>query len=247
MDFILLFLVFLIGIANGVLTSLSGGGGLISIPFLIILGLAPNIAIATNTFSVLGTSIGAIPKFAKAKKIQWEYVLPFSILSIIGAFIGASLLVQFPKDLLSKVIGILLILLTLVFLKNRELGIQQKPVTKKYKLLGYLLYFFGAILSGFILGGTGALIIYLLVTFMGFKIIEANATRLIPLLLIVITSSFVFFQNNLINLEVGMVLMAGMAIGGYVGAHFAIKKGDTWVKNLTSIVVLLIAIKLIFL
>ena len=40
-------------------------------------------------------------------------------------------------------------------------------------------------------------------------------------------------------------LLAGSLIGGYVGSHYAIKKGNRWIKRAFEIVTILIGLKLI--
>lgn len=76
MDIITIFVVFFLGIAVSFIGVIVGGGGLISIPILIFLGLPPQIAIATNKFGSLGLSLSGLYKYWKAKKIIFEFVAP---------------------------------------------------------------------------------------------------------------------------------------------------------------------------
>ncbi|MCA9460331.1 MAG: sulfite exporter TauE/SafE family protein, partial [Nanoarchaeota archaeon] len=164
-------LTFIIGVLASFIGAIVGSGGLISIPFLMFLGLPPQIAIATNKFGAVGLSIGSITKFKKEKKIIWKYILPFSILAIIGGIIGAKLLINIDEDYLSKIVGlILLILLPFIFLK-KDLGIKNKKPSKQMKIIGSIIYFLLMIFGGFFGGGAGALIITTLIYFFGFKII----------------------------------------------------------------------------
>ena len=43
-----------------------------------------------------------------------------------------------------------------------------------------------------------------------------------------------------------LALLAGSLIGGYVGSHYAIKKGNRWIKRVFKIVTILIGLKLVF-
>jgi len=70
-------LIFLIGFAAAFIGALAGGGGgLLSIPALIFLGLPANIAIATNKFGAMGFVGSTVGKFHKEKYIEWKYALP---------------------------------------------------------------------------------------------------------------------------------------------------------------------------
>jgi len=64
--------ILLIGSASGFIGSMVGSGGLISIPLLIIFGLPAPVAIATDRMGTIGLSLGAVPKYWKAKKNRME-------------------------------------------------------------------------------------------------------------------------------------------------------------------------------
>lgn len=244
MDLTLLLLFVFIGAVNGILTSLTGGGGLISIPFLIFAGLPSNIAVATNSFSALGSALGSIPAFFKGNKIEKRIAIPLMLISITGAIIGATLLVKFPTNALSKTIGILLILLTIFFIFKDKIATRLKGHSKS-EPIGYFLFFANAILAGFFLGGTGAIAILVLTLCFGLDVIKANATRMPALVILTLVTSFIFWQNNLINFEAGIASLIGTLIGGFLGAKLAILKGEKWVQPLFIIVVVLTALKLI--
>lgn len=239
-------LTFIIGVLASFIGAIVGSGGLISIPFLMFLGLPPQIAIATNKFGAVGLSIGSITKFKKEKKIIWKYILPFSILAIIGGIIGAKLLINIDEDYLSKIVGlILLILLPFIFLK-KDLGIKNKKPSKQMKIIGSIIYFLLMIFGGFFGGGAGALIITTLIYFFGFKIIEANATDMVPWFILSLISLIIFMIYGIVNYFLGISLFIGMLVGGYLGAHIAVKKGDKWVKSLFVILVIISSIKIFF-
>ena len=65
-------LVFFVGVAAAVIGAMVGGGSLLSIPVLILLGLPPDVAIATDRFAGLGAAVTAAYKFWKAKRIVWK-------------------------------------------------------------------------------------------------------------------------------------------------------------------------------
>ena len=76
--------------------------------------------------------------------------------------------------------------------------------------------------------------------------IEVIATGIIPWFALSVTSLIIFAQNGIIDYQVGLVLFVGMAIGGYAGAHYALKKGNEWVKRLLAAFAIISAVKLLF-
>lgn len=246
-QFIALILVFIIGFIASFIGAIAGGGGLISIPFLIFIGLPPQIAIATSKFGSIGLGVGAAFKFWREKKILFDYVLLLSIIGLAGAYIGANILLNISQDILSKVVGfILLLLLPTIFLK-KETGLKRNTVSKNKRILGYLIYFFIMIFGGFFGGGGGTLAIYTLMIFFGFTIVESSATDIIPWFLMSLFSLIIFMANGIVNYLYGISLFFGMLAGGYVGASAAVKKGNKWVKVIFAMVLIFSAIKLIFL
>lgn len=246
MDLIIIIAAVIVGTISGFVGTLAGGGGLISIPFLIFIGLPAEIAIATNKFGSIGLSIGAFTKFKKAKKIRWEYIPIFCLLCIIGGVLGAQSLVAINKEHLNKIVGILIVcLLPLLFLK-RDLGVKSKKVTAARKKLGYLLYLCVTIFAGFFGGGASILMYYTLMFFFGFTIIESSATHSITRFTISIASIVVFAYYGMIEYLIGGAVMLGRFIGGYLGAHTAIKKGNMWVKGFFVIGMVVSSAKLLF-
>jgi uncharacterized protein len=236
----------LIGFIGSFLGSIIGAGGLVSIPLLIFTGLPPQVAIATNKFMSVGLGVGAIPKFWKAEKVLWKYVPIFIVISILAAYVGANLLLRINEAILGKVVGIIILLvLPIVFIK-KDFGIIKREVSNTRKAVGHFFYFLGLVYAAFFGAGAGTIIFVILMYFFGFTIIEANATDLIAWYLLTIISLVIFAINGIVNYAVGIPLLIGGVIGGYIGAHTAIKKGNRWVRALFVPVIIFSGLKLLF-
>jgi len=223
-----------------------GGGGLLSVPFLIFVGLPPQIAIATNRFGSVGVSIGALAKFLRQQKIVWKYVIPFSAIAVVGGYAGARLLLIVDEALLSRIIGfILLALLPLLFLR-RDTGVVRGQVTKVKKITGYIIYVLTSVWGGFFTAGSGIVNRYAWTHFFGLTMTEVAATGKIPWLLTSLVVSATFIRAGVVHYGYGITLFVGMLVGGYLGAHWAVKKGDVWVKRAFAVFVVISAIQLIF-
>ena len=85
----------------------------------------------------------------------------------------------------------------------------------------------------------------IVIFFFGLSIIKANATELFSYSVFSLCSVIIFAFNGLIDYRIGIILFLGMLVGGYVGAHTAIKKGDNWVKIFFTIVVIASALKIL--
>lgn len=245
MDILKLSGIFLIGVVGSFIGAMVGSGGLISIPFLIFSGLSPQVAIATHKFGGVGLKLGATIKFWKSEQIKWSYFVPFSILGIMAAFIGAPLLLTIDKTLLSRLVGILsLVVLPVIFL-NKGIGTEHHTTSRRSHSFGYLLYFVAQIFGAFFGGGGATIVFSIVMTFFGLTIIEASATTMLPSLVMNIATLVLFSIGGILQYEVGIAIFLGMLLGGWLGARMALMKGSAWVKRLFVIVVVLSAIKLI--
>lgn len=241
-----LLIISLIGITAGFFDSLIGAGGLISVPLLVFLGLPPHVAIATDRFGTIGQIIAALIKFKKAKKILWKYVPALSLLALVGSLIGANILLNIDSNILQYVIGVLILIIFPFVLFKSDIGIKSIKVSKTKIAIGLFLYLIIMIFGGFFGQGTGPLIFYTLTYFLGLTMVEVLATGIIPWLVLSLSSLIIFAYNGIIDYKVGIILLITMSIGGYVGAHTAVSKGDKWIKNIFIIFVVISAVKLLF-
>src|SRR3989338_9133934 len=129
-----LIITFLVGVFSSILSGMAGGGGgLISAPFFILLGLPPLVAVATTKFGALGMTLGSLAKFQKTEHIRKEYVIYLSILSIIAAVIGSHLLLISSDRVIEKLVGaVMLATLPFLFIKNIGLVRSQPRSLKKF-------------------------------------------------------------------------------------------------------------------
>lgn len=240
-----LIVIFIIGFIAAFVGTNVGGGGLIIIPLLVFLGMPPKIAIATMRVGTLGLT-GSIYEFHKSKKIDYKIAIPAAALSLIGAYIGSNVLIEMPDDIVSKLIGILTLVVLGVVVTNRSAGIKHITIKNKWlEPLGYLLFIFVGFWGGFFGGGTGIFASYVLIFMFGQTFLESAGTRKISIVAYSLISLAVFAANGMVEWTSGLVLLVGMFFGACAGASYAIKKGDKWVRALFVIVVIISAIKLL--
>lgn len=235
----------LIGFASGLVGAISTGGGLISIPGLIFLGQSPITAIATTRLSAISGGVSALFKYHKGKAIAWHYLPIFMIISLIAGIIGPKLLIQINKDLVERLIGISMLIILPFLIFKKDFGTVKKKTQRKHHLLG-LFFLFLVMIYGTMFGaGGGIFLIAVLVYFFGLTVTESNATGTAMWLVGTTTALISYILHGEVNFILGLPLMLGALIGGYIGAHIALQKGTVWVKWFLVAVVALSSIKLI--
>ena len=245
MDITKLIAIFFIGVLGSFIGAMAGSGGLISIPFLILAGLPPQVAIATHKFGSAGLKLGALTRFWRTPNINWQYFIPFSIIGFCAAIVGTQILIAIDKALLQDIVAILLLAVLPVLFLNKDTGVMHRTTSVLRKMLGYIFYFLAQVFGAFFGGGAATIVFYILMTFFGLTIIEASATTMLPSLIMTLTSLLMFAAYGILDYPVGIVLFCGMLVGGWLGAHTAIKVGSLWVKLLFVVLVVVSAIKLL--
>lgn len=239
-------LAFLLGMCSGFIGGFSTGGGLVSIPGLIFLGLPPATAIATTRLSALSSGVTAVLRFRKDNLVQFKMIAPLIPLAIFAGIAGSEILLSIDQDLLTTLVGVLLLLLVPFLLFKKDLGVIKKHRGNAFKYAGYFVIFLVLVYSAFFGGGAGMFAVYAFIYFFGMSVIQANANATVLNIFTVLTAIIFYAGSGSIRFDLGIPLMIGSAIGGYLGASSAVKKGDAFVKVAFVIIIVISSIKLIF-
>lgn len=235
-----------IAVAGGFFGATVGGGGLVMIPYMMMLGLPPQVAIASARFGDLGLAVTSSIQFWRSGQIVWKYVPVLTAVSLVGAIIGANILLSVQPEHLRTIAAVILVALLPLVIFRRDVGVVRREVSRLTKALSTCAYFIIQTFTGFFGAGTGPLAYYTLMIGHGLTIIEAVATHMIPFLVLGLASVAVFAAHGLIDYPTGIILLAGTATGGYIGAHVAVRKGARWIKGAFAVMVIAAALKLLF-
>ena len=134
----------------------------------------------TDRFAGLAAATAALHRYSGAGKVVWRHVPLLCLLSVIGALIGSTLLIRVEPEILQPAIAFLLVALLPVLFLKRDLGVAAREVTQRQLILGFVLYLFVQILSGFFHAGMGVIIFFILMAFVGLTIVEVAATQMLP-------------------------------------------------------------------
>lgn len=244
-EYIGLFL--LIGFA-GFVDSIAGGGGLLTIPAYIAIGLPEHLILGTNKLvSTTGTTI-AIGRFIKQKAIHWKLMSLAIAFSMIGAFLGARLSVYLTKEMmliaLMIVVPLILILQRKLDEKGRGsgLGEQNHVSILKAGLIGLVIGTYDGLFGP----GTGTFLIigFVLFLHMNYKQASANA-RMINYISNI--SALIFFMGEgRIYWPVALVALCGAVIGNYLGSGLVLKHAEKIVGPVFRLILIGLLIKCAF-
>jgi uncharacterized membrane protein YfcA len=242
-------ILFVASLAANFFSALSGGGaGLIQFPMLIFLGLPFGVALATHKVASVALGLGATLRHLRESHLERRFSLIILGAGLPGVVLGAATILQVPEKLATLLLGVLTLSLGLYSIFKPRLGMDYAPRndTGMPLLTGIAGLFFVGFLNGSITSGTGLFLTLWLIRHFGLDYKRAVAYTLI--LCGVVwngTGALVLGVLGTIAWDWMPALLAGSVIGGYLGSHVAIRKGNLWIKRSFEVVTILIGLKLI--
>ncbi|MFA0645584.1 sulfite exporter TauE/SafE family protein [Vibrio cyclitrophicus] len=245
----MLFVLALVAFAAGFIDAVAGGGGMLTVPALLSLGLPPHIALGTNKLAATFASSTAAFTYYRKKLFKPECWINAFIATLIGATIGTLTVDAISTEWLEKVLPLIILAAAVytIFHKTPDVShdVSPKPcpvLKRKQKFQGFILGFYDGVAGP----GTGA-----------FWTVSSMALYRLNILLASGLSKAMNFTSNftslvtfailghidwVLGLTMGICLMAG----AFVGAHSAIRFGATFIRPVFVTVVSVLAIKLAY-
>lgn len=248
MDLFEQLILFIISLVANLFSALAGGGaGLLQLPALLFLGLPFGTALATHKVASVFLGLGATARHLKSSTFDWKFSVFILATGLPGVVLGASIILQVDDKVSQGLLGLLTLCLGLYSWFKPQLG-QVESMTHRdlpgLVIGGLMLFFIGA-LNGSLTSGTGLFVTLWLVRWFGLDYKTAVGYTLI-LVGIFWNGSGAITLGILGNIEWSWLpaLMLGSLIGGYLGAHFAIVKGNQMVKRSFEVITILVGISL---
>jgi len=236
--------VFLLIGFSGFIDSIAGGGGLISVPTYLALGLPAELILGTNKcVSSTGTSF-AVFRYIKGGTILWKTASYAIAAALIGSAIGASLSAYLSRSIIFTLL--LLVIPVLFYLQAKHM----RPQTDKPELTRQQVIF-RATLAGFFIGGydgifgpgTGTFLLLAFMVFLQMSTREASANaRIVNYASNLAAFAYFLFQGR-IYWPVALVAIAGSICGNWLGSGLVINNADKVVVPVFRFVLCLLMLK----
>lgn len=234
------------GVAAGFVDAIAGGGGLITVPVLLGIGLPPVEAFATNKLQSTFGSASAAWHYRKARLVSLAEAWPGVAATAVGALLGVLAVRHLDPTLLRRVIPFLLLAAAAVVRRRPDLGKVEMP--PRFRLLpfqclaGIGLGFY----DGFFGPGTGTFWSLALVFGAGFGLLRATAwTKTMNF-----TSNAValgaFAMSTRMDWVAGLLMGTGQALGARLGARVAMRGGAGLIRPIFLGVVVVAAARLFY-
>ena len=219
---------------------------ILTVPVMVFLGMPGPVANGTNRIGVIVQNAVAVWGFFRKGFSDFRLSLTLALAASVGAVGGAQLGVKldgvwFERTLAVIMIGILIVMVT---------GAGQKPVQENGRprnlVLGHLLMIVAGFWGGFIQIGVGLIQMPILNRVMGLDLVRVNMHKVFIGMVFSLVALAVFALHVKIEWALGLALAAGYAVGGWLGAHAAVAKGEALIKKVFYLALVAMAVKLLF-
>jgi len=241
----LVLMLFLASFFAGFVDSIAGGGGLITIPAMLIAGIPPLESIATNKLQSQFGSASATIAYARRGHVNLRKQLPMAAMSLLGGAIGAILASMVPAKWLAAAIPFLLIAIAVFFAVKPNLNDSDSHQRVTPFVFGLTVVPLVGLYDGVFGPGAGSFYMLGFVLLAGFGMLKATAhTKLINL-----GSNFgsflVFATTGSVLWKIGLLMGVGQFFGAQVGSRMAMRNGAKLIRPLLVLSCLALALKLL--
>ncbi|MEH0021522.1 MAG: TSUP family transporter [Desulfobacter sp.] len=239
-------LLFFTGLLAGFVDSIAGGGGLISLPVLLSVGLPPQVALGTNKLQGSFGTLSATINFIRKGKASLKENLSGISFTFAGAVFGAWAIQQIQAGFIRHIIPFMLLFVFIYTLAARDLGKVQGRA-KMGKHLFFMIFGLGlGFYDGFFGPGTGAFWTGALLILLGMDMTRATGTTRIMNFTSNIVALAVFIIGGNVMYSAGLVMALGQIIGARTGSGMAIQRGASFIRPIFLAMVFLTIVRLIY-
>jgi uncharacterized membrane protein YfcA len=229
-----------VGVVAGFLNTVAGGGSLLTVPALMLLGLPPQLANATNRVGVILQALAGVRGFHQHGRIPWRAIPAMAVPTLLGAFGGAQLAAHIPPQVLKPTMLAILLLMavTLVWKPNAVTPPEgTEPRRVKDKPVALLAFFALGAYGGFLQAGMGIPGVLILGGLLRYDLVRAHAIKVTLVALLTVVALGVFIVEDQIVWLPGLFLGAFMMIGAEIGVRFAMKTRQDVLRKLLFVAV----------
>jgi len=245
-------LLFLTGIAAGFINVMAGGGSLLTVPVMVFLGMPGPVANGTNRIAILAQNIAAVAAFFRRGRAEFRLSLILALCALPGAVAGALLGthlegVWFHRTLAAIMLGVMAVTTFGGRGPAPEAAAGPAHLSRARLAAGCLALVAVGFYGGFIQVGVGFIIMPVLQRVLGMDLVRVNMHKVFIVGVYTVAALAIFAAKVEVLWLMGLSLAAGNTLGGWIGAHTSVSRGEKTIKIVLNAVLIVFIIKLLFL
>lgn len=228
----------------GFIDSIAGGGGLITVPALLLAGLSPIDALGTNKLGGMFGSGSATITYASKGHVDLRKQLPSAVLSAIGGGLGALLATVVPGEWMRALLPVLLVAIAVYFAFKPNMDDIDRHQRISPALFGFTIVPAIGLYDGLFGPGTGSFFMLAFVSLLGYGVLKATAHTKLLNFGSNVGSIVVFVLAGAVVWKVGLLMGVSQFAGARLGASIAMRVGAKLIKPLLVLTCVALAIRL---
>jgi uncharacterized protein len=241
-----------IGLVCGIINVIAGGGSLVTLPVMIFMGLPEAVANGTNRVAILAQNITSVEAFRQKGFSDFKLSCTLGLCTIPGAVAGAWCGAIIRGELFNQILALVMVGVVILMATQKKTPTSAAPpeghptLSQKRIYLGHLSMVVIGFYGGFIQAGVGFLIMAALHQVMHLDLIQVNMHKVFVTGLFTLVALVVFVVMGKVWWLPGIALASGNAVGGWIGAHLTVSKGEVLIRRCLFATLLLMALQLLF-
>jgi uncharacterized protein len=236
-----------VALLTGFVDAVVGGGGMIMVPtlFTTLPNFMPATLLGTNKFAGIFGTLTAAYGYAKKTEPPWRLVFVAAGAAFFASILGAASVQFIAVAQIKKFLPILLIALLLYTLWNKNLGLYAKKIlfTQRHFVIAGLLGIVLGFYDGLFGPGTGSLLVFLWVRWFSLDFLTASACAKVVNLACNLGALFWFVPSGQVLFGLALWMALFTIFGAFLGARYALKKGDFFVRRVFIFIVVLLVLR----
>ncbi len=243
-------LLIITGIVAGFLNVIAGGGSLLSVPMLIFLGIPGAVANGTNRIAILTQNITAVATYYHKGFSDFKLGLSLAVCAVPGAVLGAWMGTKLHGVWFNRVLALIMIaVMVLMSIKKKDTAPHpdvDRQISPRRMIAGHVMMFAAGLYGGFIQIGIGFILMLILHRVLAIDLVRVNMYKVFIVLCYTIVALGVFMSQLQLVWLAGISLAIGNAIGGWLGVHLSIQRGERLIRYVLYAVLIIMIIKLLY-
>ena len=205
------------GLVGGVANAIAGGATLITFPAMLASGIPPVVANASNAVAVTpGHFIAAVADRARMPALDRRFFI-LILLSLIGAGIGAALLLFTSDRAFLLLVPFLVGAATVIFAFSKQIQTAVSRGGKPHPFLAEILLVPATVYGGYFGGGLGVMLLAILAVLGVRDVRAANVFKNLLASAVSLVTIAIFIAMGLVSWPHTLVMLVGAAGGGFLG------------------------------
>lgn len=246
MNLVPFFIICPLNFLAGLVDSIGGGGGLISLPAFMLAGLSPHAAVATNKLaSTTGTTVSTV-RYCKNGYYEKKLAVPGILLALLGSFLGARLVLHTNDVILKRMMLFILPIVAVIVLLDKKKPEYDSSFPASYRMLIVCISaFLIGLYDGFYGPGTGTFLLLALTKAARMDIRTASGNVKLINLSSNVAALATFLLSGYVHIAYGIAGAVFCLLGHYIGSGLVMKNGSKIVRPVIVLVLLLLFAKIL--